>query len=59
MGNEDGVDQVKEEDDGVVALGGGQTRIYVGDIDGVGQVKKESEGIKLDGGWTRVEVGGI
>jgi hypothetical protein len=59
MGNEDGVDQVKEEDDDVVALGGGQTRIYVGDIDGVGQVKKESEGIKLDGGWTRVEVGGI
>ena len=47
MGDEDGVDQVKEEEDGVVALGGGCTRIYMGDVDGVGQVKKEGEGVKL------------
>ena len=36
MGDEHGVDQVKEEEDGVVALGGGRTRIYMGDVDGVG-----------------------
>jgi hypothetical protein len=50
MGHEDGVDQVKEEDDGVVALGRGRARIYMGDEDGVGQVKKEDKGVKLDGG---------
>jgi hypothetical protein len=50
MGHEDGVDQVKEEDDGVMALGGGRARIYMGDEDGVGQVKKEDKGVKLDGG---------
>ena len=55
--DEDGVDKVKEEDDGVVALGGGRTRIYMGDVDGVGQVKKEGEGVKLGGGQTRVDIG--
>ena len=50
MGDEHGVDQVKEEDDGVVALGGGQIHICMGDVDGVGQVKKEGEGVKLGGG---------
>jgi hypothetical protein len=53
MDDEDDIDQVKEKDDGVVALGGGQTCIYMGDVDGVGQVKKECEGIELGGGWTR------
>ena len=57
MGDEDGVDQVKEEDDGVVALGGGRTRIYMEGVDGVGQVKKEGEGVKLGGGRTRVDIG--
>jgi hypothetical protein len=52
MGDEDGVDQVKEEDDGVMALGRGRTRIYMGDVDGVSQVKKEGEDVKL-GGDTR------
>ena len=53
MGDEDGVDQVKEEDDGVVALGGGRMCICMG----VGQVKKECEGVKLGGGQTRVNIG--
>jgi hypothetical protein len=57
MGDEDGVDQVKEKDDGVVALGGGQTRIYMGDVDSIGQVKKEGEGVKLGGGRTCVDIG--
>ena len=57
MGDEDGVDQVKEEDDGIVALGGGRTRIYKGDVDGVGQVKKEGEGVNLGGGRTGVGIG--
>ena len=57
MGDEDGVDQVKEEDDGVVALGGGRTRIYMGDVEVVGQVKKEGEGVKLGGGRTRINIG--
>ena len=59
MGDEDSVDQVKEENDGVVALGGGQTRIYMGDVDGVGQVNKEGECVKLGGGRTRVDIGGV
>jgi len=59
MCDEDDVDQVKEEDDGVVALGGGQTRIYMGDVDGVGQVKKEGKGVKLGGGRTRVNIKGV
>ena len=59
MGDEDGIDQVKEEDDSVVALGGGRTRIYMGDVDGVGQVKKEDEGVKVGGGRTRVDIGGV
>ena len=50
MGDEDGVDQVKEEEDGVVALGGGRTRIYMGDVDGISQVKKEDEGRQV---WLR------
>jgi hypothetical protein len=41
MGDEDGVNQVKEEDNGVVTLGGGRIHIYMGDVDGIGQVKKE------------------
>jgi len=57
MGDGDSVDQVKMEDDGIVALGGGRTRIYMGDVDGVGQVKKEGEGVKLGGGQTRVDIG--
>jgi hypothetical protein len=59
MGDENGVDQVKEEDDGVVALGGGRTRIYMGDVDGIDQVNKEGKGIKLGGGRTRVDIGGV
>ena len=47
MGDEDGVDQVKMEDDGVVALGEGRTCIYMGDVDGVGQVKKETKASNL------------
>ena len=50
MGDEDSVDQVKQEDDGVMALGRGRTRISMGDVDGVDQVKKEGEGVKLGGG---------
>jgi hypothetical protein len=57
MGDEDGVDQVKEEDDGIVALGGGRTCIYMGDVDGVGRVKKEGKSVKLGGGRTRVDIG--
>jgi hypothetical protein len=57
MGDEDSVDQVKEEDDDVVALGGGRTRIYMGDVDGIGRIKKEDEGIKLGEGQTRVDIG--
>jgi hypothetical protein len=53
MGDEDSVDQFKEEDDGVISLGGGWTR------DGVGQVKKEGEGVKLGGGRTRVDIRGV
>jgi hypothetical protein len=56
MGDEDGVDQVKEEDDGVVALGGDRTRICMDDVDGVGQVKKEGGCVKLGGGRTRVDI---
>ena len=59
MGDEDGVDQVKEEDDGVVALGEGRTCIYMGDVDGVGQVKKEGECVKLGKGRTRIDIGGV
>jgi hypothetical protein len=59
MGDEDDVDQVKEEEDGIVALGGRRTRIYMGDVDGVGQVKKEGEGVKFGGGRTRVDIGGL
>jgi hypothetical protein len=59
MGDEDGVDQVKEEDDGVVALGGGRTCIYKGDVDGVGRVRKEGKGVKLGGGRTSEGFGGF
>jgi hypothetical protein len=41
MGDEYGVDQVKEEDDGVMALGEGRTHIYMGDVGGINRVKKE------------------
>jgi hypothetical protein len=57
MDDEDDVDQVKEEDDDVVALGRSQTRIYMDDVDDVGQVKKEGEGVKLGRDWTRVDIG--
>ena len=57
MGDEDDVDQVKEEDDSIVALGGGRTRIYMGDVDGVDQVKKKDECVKLGGGRTRIDIG--
>jgi hypothetical protein len=57
MGDEDSVDQVKEESDDVMALGGGRTRIYMGDVDGIGRIKKEDEGIKLGEGQTRVDIG--
>jgi hypothetical protein len=57
MDDEDDIDQVKEEDDGIVALGGGRTRIYMGDVDGVGRVKKEGISVKLGGGRTRVDIG--
>jgi len=59
MGDEDGIDQVKEEDDGAVALSGGRTRIYMEDVDDVGQVKKEDEGVKLGEGRTRVNMEGF
>ena len=57
MGDEDGVDQVKEEDDGIVALGRGRARICKGDVDGVGQDKNKGEGVKLGGGQTHVDIG--
>jgi hypothetical protein len=57
MGDEDGVDQVKEEDDGIVTLGGGRTRNYMGDVDGVGRVKKEGKSVKLGGGQTCIDIG--
>jgi hypothetical protein len=57
MGDEDGVDHVKEEDDGIVALCGGRTLIYMQDVDGVGQVKKEDEGVKLGGGRICINIG--
>ena len=45
--NEDGVGQVEDEDDGVMALGRDRTHVYiVDDEDGVDQVKKEGEGIE-------------
>jgi hypothetical protein len=47
MGDEDDVDQVKEEDDNVVALGESRTHIYMDDVDGVGQVKKKGEDVSL------------
>jgi hypothetical protein len=56
MGDEDGVNQVKEEDDGIVALGGGRTRIYMGDVDGIGRVKKEGESVRLGRGQTRIDI---
>ena len=59
MGDENGVDLVKEEDNGVVALGGGRTHIYMRDADGVGQVKKEGECVKLGVGRTRVDIRGV
>jgi hypothetical protein len=59
MGDEDDIDQVKEENDGVMSLGGGCTRIYMGDVDGVGRVRKEGQGVKLGGGWTHVDIGGV
>jgi hypothetical protein len=59
MCDEDGVDQVKVEDAGVMALGGGRTRIYMGDVDGIGQVKKEGEGVKIGGGQTCVDIEGV
>ena len=59
MGGENDVDQVKEEDDGIVALGGGRTHICMGDVEGVGQVKKEGECVKLGVGRTRVDIRGV
>ena len=43
----DGIVQVKEDDDSAVTVGGGRTRIYMGDDDGIGQVKKEGEASTL------------
>jgi hypothetical protein len=57
MGDEDGINQVKEEDDGIVALGGGRTHNYMGDVDGVDRVKKEGKSVKLGGGRTRIDIG--
>jgi hypothetical protein len=48
----DGFIQVMEDDDGIVALGGGWTCIYMGDEDGISQVKNEGEGINHGGDWT-------
>lgn len=55
MGDEDGIDQVKEEDDGSMALGIDWTYIYMGDEDGIDQVKKE--GVKLGRCRTHVDIG--
>ena len=52
MGDEDGVDQVKKENDGVVALGGARTRIYKGDVDDVGQVRKAKASSLVEVGHT-------
>ena len=47
MDDVDGVNQVKEEDDGIVELGRGQTCVYIeDDEDGVGQVKNHGEGVR-------------
>jgi hypothetical protein len=41
------VSEVKEEEDGVVTLGWGQTCIYIKDGKyGIGQVKNEGEGVR-------------
>jgi hypothetical protein len=48
MGDDEHSDeQVKEENDGIMALGRGWAHICMGDVDGIGQVKKEGEGVKL------------
>jgi hypothetical protein len=54
--DEHGDEQVKEENDGIMALGRGQAHICMGDVDGIGQVKKEGEGVKLRGGQTHVDI---
>jgi hypothetical protein len=59
MGDEVDVDQVKEEVDGVVTLGGGRTRIYMGDADGICHVKKKGEGVKLGGGRICIGIGRV
>jgi hypothetical protein len=56
MGDKDNINQVKEEDNSIVALGGGRTRICMGDADSVGRVKKEGKSVKLGGGCTRVDI---
>ena len=50
MGDEDGIDQVKEEEDGVVALGGGRTCIYTGDVD---WRRSSQEGRRRHQAWRR------
>ena len=50
MGDGDNINQVKEEDNGIVALGEGWTCISMGNEDGTGQVKKEGEGVRA---WQR------
>jgi hypothetical protein len=57
MCDEDDINQVKEEDNSIVALGGGRTCICMGDANGVSRVKKEGKSVKLGGGWTRVDIG--
>lgn len=57
MVDENCVGQVKEEGDGIVAHGGGQTHIYMGDENGIDQVKKDGQGGNLDEGRTCIDIG--
>lgn len=57
MGDEDSIDQMKEEDDNVVTHGRGRIRIYMCDEDGASQVKNEGEGVKHGGGRAHVDIG--
>ena len=56
MVDENCVGQV-EEGDGIVALGGGRTHIYMGDENGIDQVKKDGQGGNLDEGRTCIDIG--
>lgn len=55
-GDEDGIGQVQEEDDGIVAFGKGRTHIYKGDENGIDQIKKEGQSGNLDEVRTCIDI---